>query len=699
MNRIMRSTLILTLMIPLFWPVLLAAQENKAEPKAEPVQEIEEMVVEDKVGAKGYTSTPAGTTVKLEEVTFIGPPNSVIDVFKTQALVDFRGMSELDPGVDSIYLNGFSSKRFVTAMDGITLQKTGGRKSSNIVDWAQLPTFLLESVEILPGPHTALYDAKAIGGVINMKTKAPTHTQTRMPSLTYTTSYSSYDTFSNTAVIQGGVDQFTYDLAYRNYTTDGYLRHNETDMNIGYGRLGLLLPYDGYITFSAAISDIERNSAVNNTGADFDSSYPEMTVSPWDPEEEPTWDTEGEVYRLNYAQTLGINRITAGAYYGKDARERDSLPDTQMHTEWWQQGGKIMDEIQWAGGKTTLGIDFIQLFDEGAEDSKTERIRKGGLFAQHQWEIIPHVDTTLGLRYENVTNWTSNYTTSGGGSYHNPAYDKYIERDFDALIPKSFTTWHMDHIGDGFRDTSLSVGISRIWHAPDYHGDYNPQGRPAGITLDPEHGMGYDLIFDRRLWRNINLKAGYAFYQIKDFIATNSSYDQYGSSNYGELSYSDYKINLDEVYRHGVTLELSGNLTDSLSGYLTWAWQKFDNQGNEPAGQTELDQRAEHQIGAGLRFALNEKTTFMLDYTYQSDEVTETADEVATDVWVFQDVDIPAHHVVDFGVSYKCFETAGPFENGTLGVYVKNLFDEYYYDATGYPATDRTFGVSFSVSL
>lgn len=697
MERI-RSAVILTFI--LFFPsfIFLLPQSTLAgeEDSSESIQEISEMVVEEYTGAPGHILTPSSTTVIPDETDFIGQPTSVLDVFKTQAMVDFRGFSDLDPGVDSVYFNGFSSKRFVTAMDGTTLQKAGGRKSSNIVDWAQLPTFLLESVEILPGPHTALYDAKAIGGVINMKTKAPMQARTRIPELTYTASYTSYDTFSNTAVVRGGLDQFTYDAAYRHYTTDGYLRHSETEMNIGYGRLGLLLPGDGYVTFSASISDIDRNSPVNNTGKDFDGSYPEVTVSPWDPDEAPTWDSNGEVYRLNYAQTLGINRITANAYYGQDTRDRDYLPDTTWRVEWWQQGGKITDVIRWGGGETTLGGDFTQLYDHGVDDSRTERVRKSGLFAQHRWEIISHVDMTLGLRYENVTNWTGNWSN---GSYHNTAYPRYVERNFDAILPKSFTTWHMDHLGDGFRDTSLSVGISRIWHAPDYHGDYNPQGRPAGIFLEPEHGMGYDLIFNRRLWRNINLKAGYAFYRIKDFIATNSAYDQYGGAGAGPLRYSDYKINLDEVYRHGTTLELSGNLTDSLSGYLSWAWQKFDNQGNEPAGQTELDQRAEHQVGAGLRYALSSRTTFMLDYTYQSEEVTETADEVATDVWVFRGVDIPAHHVVDFGMSYRCFETAGPFENGTLSVYVKNLFDEDYFDAAGYPATDRTFGISFSLTL
>lgn len=706
-----RCTFAASLMLCLISISPLQADEKKTDTDATDgnVQEIEEMVVEGKANATGYEATPEKTTIELENVTLIGQPTSALDLFKTQAMVDFRGASDLDPGVDSVFLNGFSSKRFVTAMDGISIQKTGGRKSFNIVDWAQLPIFLLESVEILPGPHSALYDAKSIGGVLNMKTKVPKEWQTCVPELTFTTGYRSYNTFSNTAVIRGGVDKFIYDIAYQNYMTDGYLRNNEIETDTGYARLGFLLPGDGYVTISALISDIDRNSPVNNPGdtksgePDYDSGYPEVTESPWDAWQKPTWNSTAETYRLNYAQTIGINRISAGAYYGKETRNRayldlvdrsDPSQGTElssMETDWCQQGGKIMDEIKWAGGETTIGADFAQLYDDGMDGIKTERIRKTGTFVQHKMNIISHVDMTLGARYEDVNIWVAN-------SY-NSYYDSLVKREFDQLIPKSMTTWHMDHLADWLRDTSLSVGISKIWHAPDYHGDYNPQGRPAGIALEPEHGVGYDLSLNRRLWHNVNLKAGYAFYDIKDFIATNSTYAQYSGASAGALRYSDYKINLEEVYRHGTTLEVSGNFTPQLSFYLSWAWQKFENQGDEPAGETELDQRAEHQVGAGLRYAINEKTTLMLDYMYQTDETTEVSEEIADDVWAFSEVGIPAHSVVDFGIQYKCFGQVAWLKDGTLNVYVKNLLDEDYYNTSGYPATDRTFGITFSVKI
>jgi outer membrane receptor protein involved in Fe transport len=672
------------------------------------VKHLEDMVVKEKGGAPGIEQSPSQTVIEIDEFITIGPPSSIIDVLKTQAIVDFRGASDLEPGVDTINLRGFGAKRFVTAIDALTIQKTGGRKSSNIVDYSLLPTFLIDKIEILPGPHSALYDSKSIGGVLNMVSKKPERRDSLKPEAKLTTGISSYDTQNHTLTVQGAVDGITYDVAYRNYTTDGYLRNNETAIDTYYGRMGLLLPADGFVTFSASYSDVEREAAVNNPGADgdYDSEYPDTEGGMFDPWQEPTWDGKSGAYRLAFEQASPIGRLHLGAYYSKENRDRAyyaSAGDTElssMDTTWWQQGGKIQDQIQWADNHTTIiGFDLAKLYDDGNVDSKTERIRKKGGYLQHEWGIIPSVDLKLGLRYEDVKIWASNVTRTG---YHIPDRGTFIDRNWNQLIPKSFTTWKMDGVAPWLRDTSLSVGVSKIWRAPDYHGDYNPQGRPAGAWLDPEHGIGYDLVLNRRLCRDIAFKLNYAYYEIKDYIATNSSYANFtprGSVTYGALNYSDYKINLEEVHRHGVDVELGGHLTHDLSFYLTYAWQKFYNQGDEPAGETELDQRAEHRVSAGLRYSLFEKTTLMLDYYYQSHETTEVSEEIAEDVWDFRTVEIDHYNVVDIGVQQTLFKQDGWFKDSVVSLYIKNLLDEEYYDTSGFPATDRTYGISFSIKI
>ncbi|KJS30114.1 MAG: outer membrane receptor protein [Desulfatitalea sp. BRH_c12] len=668
------------------------------------IERLEDVVVHEKGGAPGQTISPSETVIDVDTFTTIGVPDSVLDVLRTQASIDFRGETNLDPGVDSIHLRGFDSQRFVTALDSLTTQKTGGRKSSNIVDYALLPAFLIDRIEILPGPHSALYDSKSIGGVLNLVSQSPRRRERLKPEMQLTTSYGTYETQTHQMTLRGAVNAVTYDLAYQKYATDGYLRNNAIDIDNVYGRIGYVLPLDGFIALSAVYSDVDRQAAVNNPGqtdGDYDDDYPRTEGGPFDPFAAPTWDGIASAYRLNYEQTLPIGRLHIGAYYGEESRDRayyvnpGDMVKSHSDTEWWQQGGKIQDAIRWSVNHlTTVGFDIAQLYDDGIDDAKTKRVDKQGTYLQHQWTIVPALDLKVGLRHEDVEIRVSN---SGANSI--PGRGQWIDRHWDELIPKSFATYKMDGLAPWLRDTSLSAGISKIWRAPDAHGDYNPQGRPAGAWLAPENGIGYDLVFNRRLWGDIAFKANYAFYRIKDYIASNSSYANYSGAGAGSLRFSDYKINLEEVYRHGVDVALGGHLADALSFYLTYAWQTFENQGEEPAGETELDQRAEHRVGAGLRYAVFDRTTLLLDYAYQSQETTEISEEVAPDVWDFRKIHNDAYHLFSLGVQQTLFKQIGWFDEGVLSVYVKNLLDEEYYDTSGFPATDRTFGASFSVKM
>lgn len=680
--------------------------QSEEEDSSKERQKLEDVVVSEEkpFEASGIEHTPAETVIDFDTYSVVGEMNSVIDVLKTQAIIDFRGQTNLDPGVDSVFMRGFESKRFVTAIDSLTLQKTGGRKSSNIVDYSLLPTFMIDKVEILPGPHSALYDSKSIGGVINFVTKTPERRDTLKPDGRVSTSYGSYDTQNHEALVQGAVDAFTYDMAYRRYSTDGYLRSNETEIDTVYGRLGYVLPNDGFVTFSATHSDVKRQIPVNNNSAidDYDAGYPVVEDSAFNPWQDPTWDGKSFSYRVNYEQSSPIGRLHVGAYYSKDNRDWNYyyIPGSNKRydvadTDWWQKGFKAQDEIQWADNQvTTVGFDVVRMYDQGVE-YKVVGVDKRSGYAQHKWGIVPSLDLTLGLRYEDVK------VNVGDWSYLAPYIEEagYVEMKWDELIPKSFLTWKMDEVAPCLRDTSLSLGISRIWRAPDYLGDYNPRGWPTGFWLDAEHGIGYDLVFNRRLWRDISLKLSYAFYQIEDYIASNGTYAQNNTPAAGDEIYSDAVINLEEVHRHGVELDLGGHLTDALSFNLSYAWQQYHNEGDEPAFETELDQRAEHRVNAGLRYALFETTELMLDYYYQSEETTQISEEVRPNVWEFRDVSNEAYHLFDFGVKHTFFEQKGIFKDATLNVYVKNVFDEEYYDTSGYLATDRTFGASFSIGF
>ena len=694
-----------TLSLALLVSVCLADDKKNKTKETYPVEDVTVVGKKPDIGIK---MTPGKNTIDIETYQSVAPPTSVVDLLKTQPAVDFRGESDLDPGVDSIFLRGFDYRRFITAIDGVALMKTGGRKGSNMVDYAALPVFMFDSIDVTTGPHSALFDSRAIGGAINLITKRPEHRNTAKPDMTLTTSYGSYDTINNAFSMSGAVQDFTYDLSLRYFSSDGYLRHSETKSQNVYGRLGYLLPSNGFVALSFSNTETDRNVPVNNPGTtlgDYDSNYPIVDGSSFDPYQDPVWDGDSYTYRFALDQPTPIGDITLNAYTGKDNRTRvyyetpsSRAPFEQFDTQWWQKGGKLQDEYTWANGQvTTLGMDMTWLYDDGLDDEKIERLKKQAGYLQHKLTFLSALDLTLGLRHEDVHTVTTNDLSSPKISL--PAYGRYVHRDFDAWLPKSFITWRMDRVGDAFRDTSLSFGVSRIWRAPDYHGDYNMLNRPTGIYLEPEDGIGYDLVFERRLVKDIRFKSDFSFYKIKDFIAGNSDFTQTMGGKPGIQRFSDLMINLEEIYRYGIDLEFSGHLIDDLSFYLAYSWQDFDNRGNEPAGQEELDERAKHHVKAGLRYSPFARTTVMLDYQYQSDQVTDVYEEIATNVWTYHEAAIDAYHTFDLALEQVLVENRGALKDMKLKLYIKNLFDEGYCDQSGYPGTDRTIGAALVFEL
>ncbi|WP_151995342.1 TonB-dependent vitamin B12 receptor BtuB [Buttiauxella massiliensis] len=98
-----------------------------------------------------------------------------IDKWQAKSLVDV--MSRL-PGVDiaqsgglgtssSTFIRGTESRHVLVLIDGIPLNNAG---ISNVADLSQIPVSLVQRIEYIRGPRSALYGSDAIGGVINIIT-------------------------------------------------------------------------------------------------------------------------------------------------------------------------------------------------------------------------------------------------------------------------------------------------------------------------------------------------------------------------------------------------------------------------------------------------------------------------------------------------------------------------------------------------
>lgn len=664
------------------------------------VHKIGQVVVTAKEEKTEVSLAPLNTTIHLDDYQPMDMPLNIGDYLKDLILFDYRGESSLVPSSDTFQMRSFDSMHFVMAIDGLDLRKVGGRMNTHQVDYAYLPTFLIEKIEVLPGPHSALFPAKAFGGVVNLVTRKPRLHKSAVPDIKFSGSYGSYNSQNYNLSAQGSVDQFTYDFGYQYYNTLGYLRNSESSLNTWVGRVGYVIPSGGHIALSAGYSDQKRRLIVNNDPADpttdYDDDYPVVTASRFNASQDPSWDGAGFNFRLNYEQPLAIGDFSVVAYHSEECKDIAYVRSgtfSDIHTVWINDGAKIQDKINWAPGHTTtIEIDGERCSSGERDTSQEMRLAFWGTGLQHDWVIIPNLTLTLGLRYEGFRMRVNN-----SGTYRISGRNDWIARDFGALLPKSFLTYKLDGLAEALRDTSISLGVSRMWRAP-----YMCFGPPVSAWLDPEEGVGMDAILSRRLFGDIQMKLSYYYYLINGFVVSNS-YAKYGRNAtnpvpYG-MEYSDSRINLDGMIRQGLEMEFSGNILDNLSFYLGCAYQNLRSQGDELAGTDATSNEPEYRVKAGLRYEIIPGTTLLLDYHFEDDQVNEYYEELGVDEYIFRQVAIDAYHLFDFGVSQKVFEKWGFAQKGTLRFFVNNLFNTDYEDSKGYPATDRTFGVAFSFEM
>jgi len=162
---------------------------------------------------------------------------------------------------------------------------------------------------------------------VNFITKDIVRYDTLKPNLKVSASYSTYDTQNHSTSLQGSVKNFTYDLGYQKYFTNGYLRHSKVDIDTFFSRIGYILPNQGYLTLTSSYADADRNRPTVNDPYDsesqWDSNFPILKKAgriyyQW---QNPTWDKESPNFRVNFKLPTFMGTWTANGYYGKENRD------------------------------------------------------------------------------------------------------------------------------------------------------------------------------------------------------------------------------------------------------------------------------------------------------------------------------------------------------------------------------------------
>jgi outer membrane receptor for ferrienterochelin and colicins len=92
--------------------------------------------------------------------------SDVAQVLLEQTGIEIQGGHPVGTGV---FLQGLGDQRVLVLLDG---QPVVGR-ISGMIDISRIPTVGVERIEVVKGPQSTLYGSSAMGGVVNIVTRAP----------------------------------------------------------------------------------------------------------------------------------------------------------------------------------------------------------------------------------------------------------------------------------------------------------------------------------------------------------------------------------------------------------------------------------------------------------------------------------------------------------------------------------------------
>ena len=121
-------------------------------------------------------------------------------------------------GTTSVSVRGGSMDFNKVLMDGIPMNDIGGA-----LEFANISTSGIDSLEILRGPNSVLYGSDALASVVNITTR---HGTTTTPELSYFGDAGNFGTYQNDAALAGAFHQFDYFSEFSRFDTRNSVPNN-----------------------------------------------------------------------------------------------------------------------------------------------------------------------------------------------------------------------------------------------------------------------------------------------------------------------------------------------------------------------------------------------------------------------------------------------------------------------------------------
>jgi vitamin B12 transporter len=563
--------------------------------------------------------------------------------------------------VSSQFIRGSNSAQVLILLDGRPINDVG---FSGGFDLSKLTTDNIERIEFLPGGGSTLYGSDAIGGVINIITRAPSD----RPEVTLRTAVGSFGLNEQAIQTRGRSGRIGWTLGY-----------TRTDANNDFG----------FEIDRINLKDRRENADVlyNNVNLKLEGQLNDRNTL-----------TFSALYLTKDFGVAGGVPIpnTIGAFNTLTPKARQYTDEVLLDLTWQSSLGNSNDSLL----TTRVYSDFLNYNynnpDPNTFGTKDEVNRRAvGLQVQHNWQLARNQRLTYGVDYRNTR--SRNTTFSYGTNISDVNYDGDINQgalfalyevnftpslsvnlglrqDFNSLVNGSFTS---PSLGARFivgKTTTIRANYARNFRAPlisnlEGLAAFNVVGNP---NLNPERGDSFDIGIDQQLGRIGLLRLTFFSNRISDLI--NFKFD----------SPSTYE-NIGKVRTLGLEADLNVRLARNFFAFANYTLNepRIVRDRNSDIEGNLLSFRDADTLNFGLAYETPKGIYAGIILRYLSSYFVNNTNTES----------LPGYTTVDLKFRIPLGRTV--IFNGNLD----NLFDRQYEQFPGYPAVGRSFRLGISATF
>lgn len=599
----LRNAILLSLLVgatAVYSPAVMAAEAVNEEAME---FAMEEYVVTASRTQTAKVDTPANVSTITKETIAEQNYANATDALRAVPGVNILGSGAKGSsmGQDKILING--DERVLVLIDG--RRANLGSSGNSSADWLP-PVNAIERIEVLKGGGSALYGTDAVGGVVNIILKKGSDLGNHVTAKVVGGSFNN-EQYNITAT--GGNDRGLGIMIAANKDHRGDFKYKN-----GNGKT-VKLDNSSFNDLNTIVKIDQKIGEDNNLSFNFEHINTEGGAP---------FSYGGFSNTDHYKR---VNNNVALKYAWNEGSEASGY--AQVYKNYQNANFRSPNPYNLVGfTDSTLGIEAQQnfVFNEknaltaGIEYYKTDvdntafyggekGINNKAIFVEDRWKFADSWQLNTGLRFDKHSEYGSQFTPK-------------------IAVNKKFND-----------DSNVYLSWGKVFNAPttdDLY--YNAAGMFGNPNLKAEKGDVWTLGSNVQITEKTNLSASVFYSKMKDAI------DWY----WDDLTFETHAININDEKRRGFELSVNHDFTDSLSGYVSYAYVKVEQ---DKGYGYQKDLKAKPNIyKAGLKYKQNEWLFTVNTTTVSGQSARYFADS--------------SYFVLDLGAQYNINKNAKFFLNG-----------------------------------